>query len=79
VKHHLGRRVAEAGWKMEDGNSGARTVDVAHCWREFRLVLPAVIQRNLVTESVEQGHDMRSDEVGATYEEHPHTSLVPTT
>jgi hypothetical protein len=63
---------------MEDGNSGTRTVDVAHRWREFRLVLPAVIQGDLVTELMEQGYDVWSDEVGATDDEHPHTIPVTT-
>jgi hypothetical protein len=63
---------------MEDGNAGAGTVNVANCRGEVWLVLPAVIQCNLVTELVKQSHDMRSDEVGATDDEHPHHSLATT-
>jgi hypothetical protein len=78
VKHHLGRGLAQTGWKMQDGNSGARTVDMTHCRREIWLVLSAMIQGNLVTQPMEQGHHIWPDEVGATYDEHPHNSLATT-
>jgi hypothetical protein len=63
---------------MKDRETGTGTVDVTHCRRQLRLVLAAMIERDVVPLPMELGHYVWTDEIGTTDDEDPHGHLATT-